>query len=32
MLHAIDGTPLVRDGKALVPFTLYIDSEIRDEE
>lgn len=32
VLHAIDGTPLVRDGKALVPFTLYIDSEIRDEE
>lgn len=32
VLHAIDGTPLARDGKALVPFTLYIDSEIRDEE
>lgn len=32
LLHTIDGTPLVRDGKMLVPFTLYVDGEVRDEE
>lgn len=32
MLCAIDGTPLVSRGETLVPFTLYVDDEVRDEE
>lgn len=32
MLYAIDGTPLVSRGETLVPFTLYVDGEVRDEE
>lgn len=32
MLYAIDGTPLVSRGETLVPFTLYVDNEVRDEE
>ena len=32
MLYAIDGTPLVSRGETLVPFTLYVDDEVRDEE
>ena len=32
MLYAIDGTPLVSRGETLVPFTLYVDDEVRDGE